>query len=83
MAFSDTLQSYFPDNCFEYFSQNPDSLQTFINLNWNQIIKAGFVFQIQPFNIKYDSFIAHIRPTANGKASDDIIDLLHEIKKKC
>lgn len=79
-AFTETLQSYFPDNPFEYFSKNPESLQTFINMNWNEIIKAAFVFQVQPFNINYTSFIIHIKPTPNGKASDLIIDLLHEIR---
>ena len=66
-AFTQSLQDLLPENSFNYFTQNPQSLHNFILLNYDKIIKAGFVYHIQPYNIKYNSFVVHIKPTPNGK----------------
>ena len=79
-AFSEDLKEKLPDNPFKFFTKNPGDLDKFVNLNWDKIVKAGFVFQIQPYNIKYKPFVIHIKPTANGKANEEIVNLLHEIR---
>ena len=45
------------------------------------IIKAGFVFQINPFNSLYRPIVLHIIPSVNGKANKNIIDTLYKIRK--
>ncbi len=69
-----------PKDTFTHFSQSPSSFKTFIELNWSKIIKAGFVFQIQPYNMQYKTFVVHIFPSINGKGSQEIIDMLFKIR---
>ena len=40
-----------------------------------KFIKSAFVFQDQPYGINYKPFI-HIKPSPNGKSSEQIIKLL-------
>ena len=80
-AFTDELVNKLPDNSYKYFTENPSSFQAFIELNWEKLIKAGFVFQIQPYDINYKPFVVHVRPAANGKATESIIEALHKIRE--
>ena len=68
-------------NFFNNFSKSPSSFQTFLDLNWSKIIKASFVFQIQPYDLRYKPFFVFIRPSPNGKVSAEIVDLLYKIRK--
>lgn len=79
-AFTEELKNKLPSNAFKYFTENPSSLQEFVDLNWEKLVKAAFVFQIQPYDIKYKPFVVHIKPAANGKANEAIVELLHEIR---
>lgn len=73
-------------NTFKNFRKNPNDFQVFLNLNSDMIIRAAFVFQVQPFNIKYSSFVVHVEPAINGKANQTIVDMLFcirdELKKR-
>lgn len=68
-------------NSFARFSKNPNELQIFLQLNADKIIRSGFIFQVQPYNPIYDTFIAHVHPVSNGKANDLILFKLDEIKR--
>ena len=70
-----------PKKFFNNFSKSPSSFQTFLDLNWSKIIKASFVFQIQPYDLRYKPFVVFIRPSPNGKVSAEIVDLLYKIRK--
>ena len=67
-------------NIFTNFLNNPNDFQTFLRLNNDKIIRAGFVFQVQPYNPIYSTFIVHIKPASNGKANITIVNLLKKIK---
>lgn len=81
-AFPQELRKTLPVSPFKYFTENPNSLQNFLELNWDSIIKAGFVFQVQPYNVAYRPFIVHVKPSANGKANDEVVTLLHQIRNE-
>ena len=81
MAFTNELKSSLPNGSFSHFDQTPSALQAFLELNWDKIIKAGFVFQIQPYSVKYKPFVVHIMPSANGKATEEVINLLDKIRE--
>ena len=81
MAFTNELKSSLPNGSFSHFDQTPSALQAFLELNWDKIIKAGFVFQIQPYNVKYKPFVVHIMPSANGKATEEVVNLLDKIRE--
>lgn len=68
-------------NSFARFSKNPNELQIFLQLNADKIIRSGFIFQVQPYNPIYDTFIAHVHPVSNRKANDLILFKLDEIKR--
>ena len=72
---------FLPKDSIQYFTNKPSSFEKFLALNWNKIIKAGFVFQIQPYDFKYKPFVVHIFPSTNGKASCIIVDLLFQIRE--
>lgn len=80
---NDNSNVFLPKNSFNHFSNSPSAFQLFIDLNWKKIIKAGFVFQIQPYQHQYKPFVVHIFPSANGKSSDEIIDKLYKIRDLC
>lgn len=65
---------------FKKFYENPNDFLTFLSLNTNKIIKAGFVFQVQPFDVRYSNFIVHVEASINGKANDNICSLLFSIR---
>lgn len=80
-AFDEETKKYIQPNSFQYFSQNPSALETFLELNWEKIIKSAFVFQVQPYSINYKPFVIHIKLSPNGKSSEQIIKLLHQIRE--
>lgn len=45
------------------------------------MIRAAFIYQIQPLNADLRPFVIHIKETINGKANTEIIDLLYQISK--
>ena len=65
---------------FSMFSKDPKQLERFITLNAEHFVRAGFVFQIQPYDIRYKPFVVHIIPSVNGKANKGIIDALEQIR---
>lgn len=64
---------------FKNFLRNPNEFRDFLNLNANKIVKAAFVFQVQPYDPSYNTFIVYIKPACNGKANDEIISNLNYI----
>ena len=67
--------------CHSVFANDTSEFEKFLKLNSDQLIKAGFVFQIQPYNIMLKPFVIHVHPTVNGKSNDKIVSLLHQIRK--
>lgn len=82
MIFSKDDEILISKNIFKNFSKNPKEFQNFLTLNANKIIKAAFVFQVQPYNPIYNNFIIHIRAATNGKANDQIILILNFLKEQ-
>lgn len=70
-----------PHNVIELFQSDPELFECFIEKNSKFVIRAAFLFQIQPLNISYRSFIIHMKEAFNGKSNSDIINLLFEISK--
>ena len=64
------------------FTKNPREIDNFLTLNGDNLIRAGFVFQIQPYDIRFPPFVVHILPSVNGKANDQIVNILHQIRQK-
>lgn len=48
--------------------------------NSKNIVKAAFVFQIQPINHSIPCFLIHVIPSNSGKANQDILLKLFELK---
>ena len=63
------------------FTKSPKNLENFLTLNSKNIVHAGFVFQVQPFDIALKPFVIHIFPSTNGKSNEDVIELLHKLRK--
>ena len=68
------------EKTFSLFTKDPNEMEKFLAVNSNDIIRAGFVFQVQPYDVALKPFIVHIKPSINGKASSEIVDLLKEIR---
>ena len=68
---------------FKLFTKDPKVLEKFLTLNGDKIIRSGFVFQVQPYNLLFKPFVVHVLPSTNGKASSDVVDILHEVRKIC
>ena len=69
------------DKAFAMFSEDPSELEKFLAVNSNAILRAGFVFQVQPYDISLKPFVIHIKPSVNGKAGEEIVNILKEIKR--
>ena len=82
IIFTDEEKKLLPGNLFSRFVKNPNEFKQFLCLNSDKIIRTGFVFQIQPYNPIYSTFIVHILPKTNGKADESIIGILNQIKEK-
>ena len=82
IEFNEELKKFTPDNLYSMFTEDPKALDMFIELNFDSIIKAGFVFQIQPYDVKYKPFVVHVLPAPNGKASTTVVEILHKIREE-
>lgn len=69
-----------PNDSYKVFTKSPECFESFIKLNYEKVIKAGFVFQIQPYNIALKPFVVHVLPSPNGKANENVISILHQIR---
>ena len=65
---------------FNSFSKDIENFSKFIQENWHLIVRAGFVFQLNPLKNEYKSIILHIIPHSNGKSNSNIINTLFKIK---
>ena len=66
---------------YSLFTKDPLEFQNYLTLNGDKLIRSGFVFQIQPYDIRYKPFVVHIYPSVNGKANSIIIDLLDKVRE--
>ena len=66
---------------YALFSKDIESFISFVKKNWNNIIKAGFVFQIYPLKVEYKPIVLNITPSSHGKANSSIIETLYRIRK--
>ena len=82
LEYDELMQKFTPNNLYTLFTENPEVLEKFINLNYESMIKSAFVFQIQPYNVEMKPFIVHVLPTANGKANEATISILHQIREE-
>lgn len=62
------------------FQSNIEYFISFVMKNWGNIVKAGFVFQINPLLFPIKPLVIHIVPSAHGKANNQIIEKLYDIK---
>lgn len=62
------------------FENNIEYFISFVRDHWSEIIKAGFVYQINPFFFPIKPIVIHIIPTSHGKANNQIIEKLYTIK---
>lgn len=72
------MENTFNNNYYIVFLLHIEMLRYFRS---TYIIKAGFVFQINPFNSLYRPIVLHIISSVNGKANKNIIDTLYKIRK--
>ena len=81
MIFSGQNKNSLPKELFSLFADDPGQFAEFLSRNSGFMIKAAFVFQIQPFDCKLKPFVVHIKSATNGKANNTIVELLQEIKR--
>lgn len=62
---------------FKIFSKDIENFTKFIQKNWQNIVRAGFVFQLNPINHFYKFIILHIIPHSNGKTDSKTIEILY------
>ena len=65
---------------FSLFAEDPNKMKNYLSINGDKLIRSGFVFQVQPYDVQYKPFVVHIFPTVNGKANETIVDKLHKIR---
>ena len=63
------------------FSRDLNSFVKFIKSNLYNIIKSGFVFQMNPFHEILKPIALYIHPSCNGESNPLIIDILYKIRK--
>ena len=62
---------------FNRFSHDIDHFMSFVKSNWKDIIRSGFVYQINPLHVRYKPIVVFIYPSTNGKANNLIIQKLY------
>ena len=62
-----------PPNIFKIFANDMTVFDNFLHLNSCNVVKAWIVFQIQPKNAKFKTFIVHILPSSNGKSNENVV----------
>jgi hypothetical protein len=55
----------------------------FVKTQWDRVVHAVFVFQVQPLDPDLPSFIALAQPAADGKAREQHAQLLQDLKVIC
>ena len=81
MTFSEKEMTEMPKNLVKNIIKKPILFEAFVSRYFKKVIKAAFVFQLQPFDQKYQNCVLHIKPTTDGKAYSDIVDVLKFIRK--
>ena len=65
----------------KFVNQSWSNFENYIQQNFDKaVIKDAFVYYIQPIDMRFSCFIAHIHPSTQGKATDREVDILFEIK---
>lgn len=59
--------------------QSFSELEEFWKKQHAALISDAFVFQFQPFDALLPSFVVHIKPSTQGKATESTVELLQEI----
>ena len=80
MKIDDTITESLPKDTCKVFATKPELFEAFLNDHWDSIYKAAFVFQVQPFNEELPNFVIHIKPATSGKANEDIVEILKQLK---
>lgn len=62
------------------FTKDLNSFTEFIKSNWKCLIKAAFVFQLNPLLTNYKPIVLYIKSSSNGKATEKTINDLHTIR---
>ena len=65
---------------FNKFANDIEYFMSFLKANWKDIIRSGFVFQMNPLDVSYKPIVVFIYPSKNDKANNSIIQKLYEIK---
>lgn len=66
----------------ELVSSNNMVFEEWLRMNSHLMIKALFVFQVQPLSPSIEPFYVHVFPSNNGKANEHILFLLDQISAK-
>ena len=66
----------------ELVSSNIMVFEEWLRMNSHLMIKALFVFQVQPISPNIEPFVIHVFPSNNGKANEHILFLLDQISAK-
>ena len=82
IEFKQREKKFIPENIYKLFTKNPKELENYITLNYEKLTKAAFVFQVQPYNVAFKPFVIHVYPSPNGKSSEEIVELLHNIRNE-
>lgn len=82
---NNTLSGFlFNENFSTDFSKDLQSsyslFENYLFNNSNKTIKAGFVYQFQPLDLKYPVFLIHLFPWHCGKANNEIEKRLFQLK---
>jgi hypothetical protein len=73
----------FDSELFESLLSSPKAFLEFVNTNWDRILHAAFVFQIQPLDPDLRPFLVYAQPAADGKARERHAKLLSDLKVIC
>jgi hypothetical protein len=68
---------------FESLLSSSTAFLDFIHTHWDRVLHAAFVFQIQPLDPDLEPFIVYAHPAADGKAREDHVRLLQDLKVVC
>jgi hypothetical protein len=73
----------FDDELFERILSSSQAFMDFVHTNWEAVLHAVFVFQIQPLDPELEPFIVYAQPRVDGKAREDHERLLQDLKLLC
>ena len=81
MELSDIEKARLPKNTAKLFTDNPSLFSEFVVSNFKKVLKAAFVFQLQPYDIRFKVCVVYIKEDTSGKSCDDIVHNLFEIRE--